>query len=223
MKSNDARRFKQWTQKCVANSHVAQHSIVRRKKKKKDRRKKKKKKKSSKNSPRHTLLSFHFRRHENVTVKVVIRGDRKTGKSQLWRRVQQKAFEDEYSPTPAIQIAHINWSYKVHDDPVLVEVWDVVDHASQSASTSTAASELKLSHHDNTNNNNNGSSLSLGDSSSASASAVSSPLPIPSAVNATSAASSPNVHSHQQQSAATPLSADVVDVYQLAQCVIFHD
>jgi hypothetical protein len=137
--------------------------------------------------------------------------------------VQQKAFDDDYTPTPAIQIAHINWSYKVHDDPVLVEVWDVVDHASQSSSSSSSssaattangASELKLSHQDT----NIGASLSPVDALAAATGVSSSPLSIPSAANnnGASIASSPSM-----LSAATPLSADVVDVYQRAQCVIF--
>lgn len=33
----------------------------------------------------------------------------------------------QYSPTPEIQTATINWSFKNVDENVKVEVWDVVD------------------------------------------------------------------------------------------------
>jgi GTPase SAR1 family protein len=43
---------------------------------------------------------------------LVIRGDRCTGKTQLLNRLQQKPFEDDYTATEQINIAHINWDYK---------------------------------------------------------------------------------------------------------------
>jgi GTPase SAR1 family protein len=45
-------------------------------------------------------------------VKIIIRGDRGVGKTQLWRRLQQKEFESAYAVSSQIQIAHINWDYK---------------------------------------------------------------------------------------------------------------
>ena len=65
-------------------------------------------------------------------MKVVIRGARGVGKKQLWRRVQGLEFTPEAHPTPAIRSAHINWSYKVTDEVIDVEVWDVVDKAEKS-------------------------------------------------------------------------------------------
>lgn len=107
--------------------------------------------------------------------------------------MQQKAFEDEYAPTAAIQIAHINWSYKVHDDPVLVEVWDVVDHGA-AAKDAAAKDSLKLSH-------NNASTSAAAPS-----------------VNTAPPSSTDDEHA---AATSTALSADMLDVYQHAQCAIF--
>lgn len=134
-----------------------------------------------------------FARGAAMNLKVVIRGDRKTGKTQLWRRVQQKAFEDEYVPTAAIQIAHINWAYKMHDDPVLVEVWDVVDHLLHKDAAAADSSALKLQHTAST-----ASTASTADDNASS-----------------------SLDTSSTPTATTALSSDMLDVYQHAQCAIF--
>ena len=64
----------------------------------------------------------------DFNLKLVIRGERGSGKSALLRRLQGQGFSKQYVPTGEIQSGTISWSYK-HDEAacVKVEVWDVVD------------------------------------------------------------------------------------------------
>nr|CDS25987.1 GTP binding protein Parf [Hymenolepis microstoma] len=64
-------------------------------------------------------------------LKVVIRGERKTGKSSLLSRLTGESFSSNYTPTDEIKVACILWNYQPTNTPVKIDVWDVVDKGRQ--------------------------------------------------------------------------------------------
>ncbi|GLE01838.1 hypothetical protein PINS_up010676 [Pythium insidiosum] len=78
-------------------------------------------------------------------MKIIIRGDRGTGKTSLFHRLKGEPIPVEHAATPQLQSATINWSYRANsEESVKCEVWDVVDrgfHPGQHDPQGSTASE----------------------------------------------------------------------------------
>ena len=62
-------------------------------------------------------------------MKIIVRGARGTGKTMLLRRLTNKPFQIEYKPTAEIDVVNVSWSYKVTDELIKLEAWEIVDKA----------------------------------------------------------------------------------------------
>ncbi|KAG0333950.1 hypothetical protein BG004_000617 [Podila humilis] len=83
-----------------------------------------------------------------LNMKIIIRGDIRTGKTSVFERLQGLPFrkEHQYRTTDQIQVANIPWQYPHTKDIIKVEIWDVVDKGVQARelTTSTANATLKI-------------------------------------------------------------------------------
>lgn len=64
---------------------------------------------------------------------MIIRGDRNTGKTSLFNRLQGKPLKLEYEPSDTLKSANINWLFPNSKNFVKIEVWDVVDSQKNSS------------------------------------------------------------------------------------------
>lgn len=76
-------------------------------------------------------LQRKFARGVNYNMKVVIKGDSRTGKSSLFLRLKGYGFEDNYVPTENLNVTSINWNYKATDDIVKIDLWEAIDAATK--------------------------------------------------------------------------------------------
>ncbi|KAG0030782.1 Rab-like protein 6 [Podila clonocystis] len=87
-----------------------------------------------------------------LNMKIIIRGDIRTGKTSVFERLQGLPFrhDHEYRTTAQIQVANIPWQYSHTKDIIKVEVWDVVDKGVQSGELRTSTSNAALKIDNNT-------------------------------------------------------------------------
>ena len=88
-------------------------------------------------------------RGAHYNLKLLVRGDLQTGKTQLWRRLQGLPFAQAVPASTSLGVANIDWADAASPDVVKVEAWDVCDgdlpvqgkatRASHSSSTAAAA------------------------------------------------------------------------------------
>ena len=74
-------------------------------------------------------LQERLARGADLNVKVVVRGQRGSGKSALLARLRGLKAGDSQGPTREIAVSHVHWRNTVDEAVVKVEAWDVVDEA----------------------------------------------------------------------------------------------
>lgn len=66
-------------------------------------------------------------RGAHYNLRLLVRGDLQTGKTQLWRRLQGLPFAPNLPASTELGVAHVDWSDGASADVVKVEAWDVSD------------------------------------------------------------------------------------------------
>ena len=67
---------------------------------------------------------------------IVIRGERRTGKSTLLTRMKGQNFNPNYTPTPGLEVYQFPWKLNSsHCNNVMISIWDVVEHSIPQQST----------------------------------------------------------------------------------------
>lgn len=72
-------------------------------------------------------LQRKFARGVNYNMKVIIKGDNRVGKTSLFMRLKGCEFDDNYTPTDALNVTSIDWDYKATDDIVKIDLWEAID------------------------------------------------------------------------------------------------
>jgi hypothetical protein len=92
-----------------------------------------------------TELRRKLGRGAHYNLRLLIRGDLQTGKTQLWRRLQGLPFAPQLASTRSLGAVHLDWSCERTADTIKVEAWDVVD-ADLTRSARDHGPGLSLSH-----------------------------------------------------------------------------
>ena len=92
-----------------------------------------------------TDLRRKLGRGATYNLRLLIRGDLHTGKTQLWRRLQGLSFGHDLPTTRVLGTVHLDWSSERSPDVVKVEAWDVVD--ADLTRSARNPSGLAFSHH----------------------------------------------------------------------------
>lgn len=85
-------------------------------------------------------------RGAKYNLRLLIRGDLQTGKTQLWRRLQGLPFSAEVPTTRTLGAVHLDWTCERSADVVKVEAWDVVDADLTRAARNSKEDGLTLAH-----------------------------------------------------------------------------
>jgi GTPase SAR1 family protein len=93
------------------------------------------------------LQTSFAQRGVRQNIKVVLRGERRVGKTALMHRLQGKLIPATYAPSQAISATTVRWQMS-EEEVTKVEVWDVVDNGSVAkVGCSSTERELRFASH----------------------------------------------------------------------------